>query len=114
MPDSLHIVTNHLYLLRSLRELLYNSAKYSDFSHISLHVSQTEATVRFTTEDIGPGLSTEQLKQVFTPFNKFDDLSEGLGIGLSLARRHIINLGGDLQLDTDYHDGCRFIIIMPK
>ena len=114
VPDSLHIVTNHLYLLRSLRELLYNSAKYSDFSHISLHVSQTEATVRFTTEDIGPGLSTEQLKQVFTPFNKFDDLSEGLGIGLSLARRHIINLGGDLQLDTDYHDGCRFIIIMPK
>ena len=107
-------MTNHLYLLRSLRELLYNSAKYSDFNHISLRVWQTEATVRFTTEDVGPGLSTELLKQVFTPFNKIDDLSEGLGVGLSLARRHIINLGGDLELDTEYHDGCRFTIIMPK
>ena len=114
VADSLHIVTNHLYLLRSLRELLYNSAKYSDFNHISLRVWQTEATVRFTTEDVGPGLSTELLKQVFTPFNKIDDLSEGLGVGLSLARRHIINLGGDLELDTEYHDGCRFTIIMPK
>ena len=114
VADSLHIVTNHLYLLRCLRELLYNSAKYSDFNHISLRVWQTEATVRFTTEDVGPGLSTELLKQVFTPFNKIDDLSEGLGVGLSLARRHIINLGGDLELDTEYHDGCRFTIIMPK
>ena len=113
-PDSFYILTNHLYLLRALRELLYNSAKYSDFNHISLHVLQTEATARFIIEDVGPGLPTGLLNQVFMPFNKVDDLSEGLGLGLSLARRHIISLGGDLELDTDYHDGCRFTIIMPK
>ena len=113
-PDSFHILTNHLYLLRALRELLYNSAKYSDFNHISLRVLQTEATARFVIEDVGPGLPTNLLNQVFMPFNKVDDLSEGLGLGLSLARRHIISLGGDLELDTDYHDGCRFTIILPK
>ncbi len=113
-PDSFQILTNHTYLLRTLRELLYNSAKYSDFNHISLRVRQTEATARFIIEDVGPGLSTEQLNKVFMPFNKVNDLSEGLGLGLSLARQHIISLGGDLELDTDYHDGCRFTIIMPK
>jgi C4-dicarboxylate-specific signal transduction histidine kinase len=43
-----------------------------------------------------------------------NDLSEGLGLGLPLARRHIRNFGGDLLLDLDYHEGCRFTIELPK
>lgn len=113
-PDSLCIQTNYLYLMRSLRELLYNAAKYSDGKHISMRVWQTEASVRFTIEDVGPGIPKESLENIFKPFQKVDDLSEGLGLGLSLSRRHIISLGGDLELDTNYHDGCRFNIIMPK
>lgn len=114
VPDSLQIVTNHLYLMRSLRELLYNAAKYSDGQHIALRIEQTEATVRFTVEDTGPGLSAESLDKLFKPFNKVDDLSEGLGLGLPLARSHIISMGGILEHDDTYHDGCRFTIIMPK
>ena len=114
VPDSLNITANHIYLMRPLRELLYNAAKYSDGEHISLRVSQTEASVRFTIEDVGPGLSAESLENLFKPFIKLNDLSEGLGLGLSLARYHIISQGGVLDLDTTYHDGCRFTIIMPK
>ena len=114
VPDSLCILTNQLYLMRSLRELLYNAAKYSDGLHIVLRIWQTEASVRFTVEDIGPGIPAESLETLFRPFIKVDDLSEGLGLGLSLSRRHIISMGGDLELDTDYHDGCRFTVIMPK
>ena len=114
VPDSLCIQTNHLNLMRSLCELLYNASKYSDGEHISMYVWQTEASVRFTIEDRGPGIPIESLENLFKPFHKVNDLSEGLGIGLSLSRRHIISLGGDLELDTSYHDGCRFIVIMPK
>ena len=114
VPDSLQIVTNYLYLMRSIRELLYNAAKYSDGQHISLRIEQTEATVRFTIEDTGPGLSAESLDKIFKPFTKADDLSEGLGLGLPLARSHIISLGGILEHDDSYHNGCRFIVIMPK
>ena len=114
VPDSLHIVTNHLYLMRSLRELIYNAAKYSDGQHITLRIEQTEASVRFTVEDVGPGLSAESLDKLFKPFNKLDDLSEGLGLGLPLARSNILSLGGILEHDETYHNGCRFTIIMPK
>ena len=114
VPDSLSITANRRYLMRPLRELLYNAAKYSDGEHISLRVSQTEASVRFTIEDVGPGLSAESLENLFKPFIKLNDLSEGLGLGLSLARYHVISQGGVLDLDTTYHDGCRFNIIMPK
>jgi signal transduction histidine kinase len=50
---------------------------------------------------------------MFEPFTKIDDLSEGLGLGLPLSKRHMQYLGGDLTLDASYHDGCRFIAELP-
>ena len=114
VPDDCFVRTNRLYLMRSLREILYNAAKYSDGQHVSLHVSQTEHTVRFVFEDTGSGLSEEYHNQIFEPFTKVNDLSEGLGLGLPLAKRHINNLGGDLVHDPTYQGGCRFIIEIPK
>lgn len=114
LPDDLLIKTNHLYLMRTLRELLYNSAKYSDGKHISLSIIQTETMIRFTLEDRGPGLPEESYELIFNPFTKVDDLAEGLGLGLPLSKRHAKSLGGDLILDTLYRDGCRFIVEVPK
>ena len=114
LPDDFRIYTNHLFLMRTIRELLYNSVKYSDGKHLTLRISQTENTVQFIVEDVGPGLPEESLDSIFKPFSKIDDLTEGLGLGLPLCKRHIGNLGGDLIFDSDYHDGCRFIIEMPK
>ena len=51
---------------------------------------------------------------MFRPFSKIDDLSEGLGLGLPLALRHVTNLGGTLTLDTNYTQGCRYIIRFPS
>ena len=47
-------------------------------------------------------------------FTKTDNLSEATGLGLPLAKRHAIALGGSLTVDTDYHDGCRITVAMPR
>ena len=107
-------MTSHLYLSRSLLELLYNALKYSDGEHIKLRVTQTEKTVCFTVEDRGMGMPEEWQEKLYKPFVKVNSLSEGLGLGLSLTMRHAIRLGGTLKLDTTYHDGCRFTMEMPK
>ena len=113
LDDAMTIRTNRLYLMRSLRELLYNSAKYSDGKHVRLHLSKNGACIRFVFEDTGPGIAQEYQEQIFVPFSKIDDLSEGLGLGLPLTKRHVTNLGGTITLDTNYHEGCRFIIEIP-
>ena len=114
LTDEIHILTNRLYLMRSIRELLYNAAKYSDGKHISLHVSQNETFILFTVQDVGPGLPEQAEELIYKPFVKIDNLSEGLGLGLPLTKRHALSLGGDLIYDDSYHDGCRFIVEMPK
>ena len=113
LEDSFTIVTDHLYLMRSIREILYNSAKYSDGKNVSLRVNATRNSVRFIFEDTGPGIKPEYQKHIFTPFYKSNDLSEGLGVGLSLTKRHVILLGGSLDLDPDYRKGCKFIMVLP-
>jgi signal transduction histidine kinase len=111
--DDFSILTNKLYLMRSLRELLYNAAKYSDGKHLAVRITHTDSVVKFCVEDTGPGISEEKIEQMFKPFTKIDDLSEGLGLGLPLAKRHAMSLGGDLTLDTSYTQGCRFVIELP-
>ena len=113
VDDDLCIQTNRLYLTRCLSELLYNSAKYSDGQHITLRIICTKFVVRFIVEDTGKGISEPYRYLMFKFFTKIDDLSEGLGLGLPLAKRHALNLGGDLWLDDSYHEGCRFVLEMP-
>lgn len=113
VPDDFSILTIRLYLLRSISELLYNSAKYSDGKHISLTIEHKGESVFFIIQDTGPGIPKNAIDKMFKPFTKINELSEGLGLGLSLTYRHIVNLGGTLTLDTDYDNGCRFIIELP-
>lgn len=114
LPDSQCIRTNRLYFMRSIREILYNSAKYSDGKNLVVRITQTDTTVRFTMEDKGPGLSKEWLERTFQPFVKGEEVSKGLGLGLPLTRRHVISLKGEFIYDADYEDGCRIIFVMPK
>ena len=111
--DDLLIKTNQLFLMRSLRELLYNSAKYSDRQNIRFIVHNTGKGIQFIVEDTGKGIPEAVQGIIFKFFAKGDDLSEGLGLGLPLAKRHAQTLGGDLTLDANYKEGCRFVLELP-
>ena len=120
VADDFCIETNRFFLMLSLRELLYNAAKYSDQQNISLRITHSRlskghagGSVQFIVEDTGKGIAPEDRESIFKFFTKIDDLSQGLGLGLPLSKRHAQNLGGDLTLDTDYQQGCRFILEIP-
>ena len=114
VPDDFCIHTNRLYLKRTIQELLFNAEKYSDRKNLVVCILERTSTICFIIEDTGPGIPEEKRDLMFEPFTKINDLSEGLGLGLPLAKRHIRNLGGDLTLDDKCKDGCRFVIELPK
>ena len=114
VADNFCIKTNRTDLLYCLSEILYNSAKYSDGKHIQLHIGLTDNTVQYIFVDTGKGIPEADRDHIFEPFTKADDLSEGLGLGLPLTKNHVLKMGGTITLDTSYHDGCRFIIELPR
>ncbi|SHM87388.1 Signal transduction histidine kinase [Xylanibacter ruminicola] len=113
LADDFCIHTNFRYLEYSLEELLSNAVRYSDQQHISLHVTRNEEFVRFVVQDTGNGIAEADRDNIFKFFTKVDDFSEGLGLGLPLTKRHAETLGGNLILDTTYHEGSRFIFEIP-
>ena len=60
------------------------------------------------------GVKESDEEKIFEHFYKSDIYKEGIGLGLSLARRVARQLGGDVLLDSDYKDGSRFILKLPK
>ena len=113
LADDFSIHTNFRYLEYSLEELLSNAARYSDQHHVSLHVTRNDEFVRFIIQDTGNGIAEADREHIFKFFTKIDDFSEGLGLGLPLTKRHAETLGGNLILDTTYHEGSRFIFEIP-
>lgn len=67
--------------------------------------------------DDGPGIEGEELDRVFRPFYQVADVNtrtvEGLGIGLSLARRTIESHGGTLELKSIVGVGTKAVVRLP-
>ena len=116
LQEGVFILTSYNYLKNILRELLYNAARFSDGQHITLQVTETNTTVRFVVQDKGPGLPANLSEQTLKPIKMAEEQKNEnhTGIGLSLAKRYAESLGGSMTIDTDYQEGCRIIIEMPK
>jgi signal transduction histidine kinase len=61
--------------------------------------------------DSGPGIPTDQIDHLFTPF--FTTKSEGTGLGLSICQSIICSYGGTIAVNNLPGRGAEFIIMLP-
>lgn len=98
--------------------LLDNACRYSPpGTPITLTLSRSADAVRVEVADRGPGISADDLPQVFTPFFRTTDAlqanRQGVGLGLAIARRLTEALGGTLSVSSRVGDGSQFTISIP-
>ena len=70
-----------------------------------------ETWVRLTVADTGRGMTQEELNEAFDDF--FTTKSGGTGLGLTVVRRLVTDLGGVLRVETAPGQGSRFIVELP-
>ena len=73
---------------------------------------QDKAWVRLVVADTGKGMSQEQLDRAFDDF--FTTKEGGTGLGLSVVRRLVADLGGTLRVETAPGQGSRFTVRLPR
>ena len=57
-------------------------------------------------EDSGPGIPEAKRQHLFVKYQEsLDLLNQGTGIGLSLSKKLMESMGGDISLDNTYHSG---------
>lgn len=88
-----------------------NAIKYGGAPpHLVLGATaEANGWVRFWIRDNGQGLTAEQQAQIFTPFTQLHQVSaRGSGLGLSIVRRIIEKLGGQIGLESTIGEGSVF------
>ena len=116
LKESCCILVNRHEVEKILHHLLDNAVKFTQQGNITLRTyqSKTDNSVCFSVTDTGCGVKEGDEEKIFEHFYKSDVYKEGVGLGLSLARRVARQLSGDVVLDTRYKEGCRFILKLPK
>jgi two-component system sensor histidine kinase FlrB len=68
-------------------------------------------TVDIVVTDNGSGIPREIQNRIFDPF--FTTKAQGTGLGLAVVQAVARAHQGDIWLDSDYNNGCRFILRLP-
>ncbi|HEY1461870.1 MAG TPA: HAMP domain-containing sensor histidine kinase [Terriglobales bacterium] len=72
--------------------------------------------IKVSVSDTGPGIPAEYHIEVFDDFFRLPETegkSEGMGLGLGIARRLINGMGGKIWLESESGSGCKFSFILP-
>ena len=115
--EKILLKTNMQAAVRALTLLLDNARKFSAKSadqHVKLHIEALPSSVLFAIEDNGIGIPAKEAEHIFDEFVQLDAYYEGTGIGLTVARSMARRMGGDIQLDTDFNPGARFVMTLPR
>lgn len=105
-------------LRQVLINLLDNAVKFTHAGRVELRVSPWAGSVHpaasrlhFEVEDTGPGIPSEELAGIFTPFAQSSlgrQQHGGTGLGLPLSRQFVRLMGGDLTVHSVVGKGTTF------
>ncbi len=116
LPERLD--TDAVRLKQVLLNLVSNAAKFTEEGTIELSVTGEGGLVRFVVSDTGIGMTADQAARVWDEFVQADVSVQrrfgGTGLGLSLARRLVTLLGGEIALQTAPGEGSRFEVTLPR
>ena len=114
LGEGLTIVTSEKYASQAICHLLDNAMKFTPEGGSIRMSCRTEGDMlAISIEDNGNGVPKEKAEEIFDEFVQLDTFKDGVGIGLSLSRNIVRQLGGDLVLDTNYQKGARFVLTLP-
>jgi two-component system cell cycle sensor histidine kinase PleC len=107
---------------RALKQIIINLAgnaiKFTqEGGRIDVYGRKADGGFELCVEDNGPGIASELLEKVFTPFNQVDNRynrsAGGTGLGLSLVRGLVELHGGKAWIESEVGQGTRAHVYFP-
>lgn len=115
------LVIDRERLQQVLLSLLRNAAKFTERGQITLRfrrsTNQHSSIAVFEVQDTGIGIPTEQLQRLFQGFAPGNDntirQNGGVGLGLAIANKLSLLLGGSLSARSTTGEGSTFTLTLP-
>jgi len=113
------VLVDETQLVSLFQNLIENAIKYRHPERRPAITLSAEADGRhawqFTVADNGIGIEAQYFDKIFDMFQRLDPRTypEGNGIGLSLCRRIVQRLGGDIRVRSTVGEGTAFSFTLP-
>ena len=111
------LITDQFRFRQILNNLLSNAIKYTNEGEIKFGYRLEENYVVFYVSDSGIGIEKNDFLRVFDYFQKLEDdktkLYKGTGIGLSICKKLVELLGGEIWLESEAGKGSTFSFKLP-
>ena len=113
-----NLVGDPLRLGQVIANLINNAIKFTEQGDVYLKVELLEqvgerARLRFSVKDTGIGMTPEQAARLFQPFSQADMSTTrkhgGTGLGLTICRRLVELMGGEIWLESEPGAGSTFL-----
>jgi signal transduction histidine kinase len=105
-------------LAQVFQNLIGNAVKFCDKSAGEVRVSCTEepSRYRFVVNDNGPGIDARHFQRIFQIFQTLAprDKTQNTGIGLSIVKKIVETMGGQIWLESTIGVGSSFFFTIPK
>ncbi len=112
------IVSDRAKLNQVVLNLLSNAIKFTpEPGRITVRAQKLGDTIEISVEDTGIGIAPADQEHVFKEFHQVDGSQSrgygGVGLGLSLVRRLLDELGGSIRVTSELGRGSTFTITVP-
>jgi two-component system sensor histidine kinase BarA len=114
------VVADPVRLGQVLCNLVNNALKFTESGSVILEIAQDPADaakIRFAVIDTGIGIAAEKLETIFDAFAQADQTTArrfgGTGLGLTIGRRLVAAMGGDLIAESEPGRGACFSFALP-
>ena len=114
---NINIFTDKLRLRQVIDNLLDNAIKFTIAGNVFLSIRVYKKHIEVSIKDSGIGIDDDKLSRIFDPFYQVDSSTKkkfsGVGLGLSISKRIIEKMGGDIFVKNNIDKGCTFTVKIP-
>lgn len=114
------IVTDAMKLEEILQNLIGNAFKYTPAGRVEVRVRnlQEQGRIEFSIADTGIGIDSSHIEKIFDEFEQINgsktQVSSGVGLGLSIVRKYLDLMQGDIRVESKPGAGSTFTFSLPR
>lgn len=117
-PVSLSLDSDRRKIRQILVNLVTNAIKFTREGSVTLTLERAGDDVVYRVRDTGAGIAVEDRERIFEPFWQVERqttrVTGGTGLGLSVTRRLVALLGGNISVESEVGRGSTFVVHLPS
>lgn len=109
-----YLVGDPTRLQRIILELVVNALRYTQQGKVAIKIKKlkkktNQQIIEITVKDTGSGIPADKQDEIFAPFTRlspsYQGIYKGLGLGLSIVKQFINDLGGEIYVESKLKKG---------